>query len=140
MYRRGYAEYVCQAYSWNWFASTVSELNDDEDAEHQKKRGAYFEKLFFKRKERKQLSRKSQDQKARLDVPLYPGNPEPAWTQELLGETPFTEGTVAPDTYYNRCVVFGLNCLLGGPYFTTSWNYLDHSGNHEHKIQRDSAI
>ena len=52
MYRRGYAEYVRQAYSWNWFASTVSELNDDEDAEHQEKRGAYFEKLFFKRQKR----------------------------------------------------------------------------------------
>ena len=52
MYRRGYAEYVRQAYSWNWFASTVSELTPEEDKAHRKKREVYFEKLFFKRQKR----------------------------------------------------------------------------------------
>ena len=61
----------------------------------------------------------------RLSEPLYPYDLPAATCQDLLKEDIWVKRNVAYDTYFNRCVVFGLNTLLGGNYFPTVMSFLN---------------
>ena len=53
-----------------------------------------------------------------LDANLYDDSPEPAAAEELLHTEDVFVLPVGTRFDVNRCTIYGLNALLGGPYFT----------------------
>ena len=55
----------------------------------------------------------------------------------MLKETIWVADTTAHDGYFNRCVVYGMNTLLGGNYFPSVMAFLDQARNQFYKFSKD---